>query len=343
MAKKRTTNPQWITAAGITAASVTVPIAGGIAYSALAINHAVPLPPAIDAERRDLMSPQAGMLSYYLDEAEVGRPLVLVHSVNAAASAYEMRPLVEHFRGLRPVYALDLPGFGFSERTDRVYSPALYAAALVDFLRHIGPGRGGADVVALSLGSEFAARAAQEQPELVRSLTLISPTGFTTRRRKNRPEPTGEEPHRTRSFPLWSQAFYDLLASRASIRYFLKRSFVGEPDRGLIAYDYATAHQPGARFAPLYFVSGRLFTPDIRETVYERLTCPVLVIYDQDAFVRFDTLPDVLRTHASWRAVRVAPTRGLPQFERLDATAQALDGFWQDIAERRVLGVSAPA
>ena len=41
-----------------------------------------------------------------------------------------------------------------------------------------------ADIIALSLGSEFAAKAALEAPELVHSLTLISPSGFSERREK---------------------------------------------------------------------------------------------------------------------------------------------------------------
>ena len=332
----QTTSP-WGRTAAIAAASVTAPVAVGIAYSALAVDHALPLPPAIEAERRRLRSPEAGMLSYYADERASGRPLVLVHSVNAAASAYEMRPLFEYYRGQRPVYAPDLPGFGFSERAVRVYTPALYTTALLDLLREIASARGAADVVALSLGGEFAARAASQRPDLVRSLTLISPTGLTAGARRNRSEragagAAGARLSRLLRVPLWSQAFYDLLSSRPSIRYFLKLAFVGEPDPGLVAYDYATAHQPGARFAPITFVSGQLFSSDIRETVYERLTVPVLALYDEDAFVRFDTLPDVLARNPRWRATRLAPSKGMPHFERLDDTTRALDTFWQEIA-----------
>lgn len=326
----------WVRAATIGAAAVTAPLVAGGIYSAVAIDHAVPLPSAIEAERRRLRSTQAGELNYYMDKRASGRPLVLVHSVNAAASAYEMRPLFEHYRGQRPVYALDLPGFGFSERSDRVYSPTLYTTALLDLLREVESRLGPADVVALSLGSEFAARAALQQPELVRSLTLISPTGLTARTQVNRSERAGTTPagarlHSLFLFPLWSQAFYDALASRTSIRYFLKMSFVGEPDRELVDYAYATAHQPGARFAPFAFVSGQLFSPDIRESVYERLAIPVLTLYDQDAFVRFDTLPAVLERNPNWRATRLIPSRGLPQFERRDDTTRALDAFWQSV------------
>lgn len=327
---------QWARTAGLATAAIAAPIAAGIAYSAVAINHDVPLSPAIDAERHTFVSPRAGALSYYADERGEGRPLVLVHSINAASSSYEMRPLFERYRGQRPIYALDLPGFGFSERSDRVYSPSLYEIALVDFLRRVA-GEEGADVVALSLGSEFAARAALERPDLTRSLALISPTGLSAGGKRNRSERAGERgagrtTHRLLSVPFWSQAFYDLLTSRTSIRSFLRRSFVGELDRGLAEYGYATAHQPGARFAPLYFISGRLFTPGIRETVYERLAQPVLTLYDRDAFVRFDALFELTQRHPNWRAVRITPSKGLPQFERPGAVTASLDTFWQEVA-----------
>lgn len=333
-------NFPWIRTAAVGTVAVTAPLAAGIVYSAVAVDHAVPLPPAIEATRRRLRSVQAGQINYYADEQFQGRPLVLVHSINAAASAYEMRPLFERFRRQRPVYALDLPGFGFSERSDRVYSPGLYTNALLDLLHDIQERREAADVVALSLGGEFAAWVALQRPELVHSLALISPTGLTAHAQMNRSErasasQTGARLYNLFRVPLWSQAFYDLLASRPSIRYFLKMSFVGAPDRGLLDYAYATAHQPGARFAPLAFISGRLFSPDIREAVYDQLTIPVLAIYDQDAFVRFDTLPDVLERNPNWRSTHLVPSRGLPHFERLDDTASALASFWQQVGAGR--------
>ncbi len=307
------------------------------AYSSLSLDHHLPLESAITAEKRRFQSNTAGEISYYVVREAAGRPLVLVHSVNAAASAYEMRPLFDAYRGHRPVYALDLPGFGFSERTDRDYSPALYTAALTDLLTNEVREDGAVDIVALSLGSEFAAFAALALPERIRSLTLISPSGlgraggaFSTEERAERAR-SSERVLRGFSVPLWSQPFYDLLVSPPSIRYFLKQGFVGAPDAGIVAYDYRTAHRPCARFAPFHFVSGKLFTRDILPTVYERLTQPVLVIYDEDGFVSFDQLPARLKRRANWREARIIPTRGLPQFEQLPATTAALDRFWSEV------------
>ncbi len=310
-----------------------VPLAW-IGYSAVLINHQVPLPPAINAPRSTFTSDTAGELSYYADTSHAGRPLVLLHSINAGSSAYEVRPLFDQYRTQRPVYALDLPGFGFSARGEREYTPALYAAAIGDFIANEVPGSDGVDVVAMSLTSEFAARVALDRPALVRSLTLISPTGFSSEERQNRTERaqrtgTSDRLYRAFTFPLWSQAFYDALVSRPSLLYFLERQFAGAVDEGLIDYAFLSTHQPGAKNAPFYFVSGKLFTGTIRADVYAHLTQPVLVMYDIDPNVTFDQLPQMLE-RPTWHGAQITPTRGLPHWEQLEQTAAALDRFWQD-------------
>jgi pimeloyl-ACP methyl ester carboxylesterase len=302
-----------------------------IAYSALAIDHEMRLPKALDADREAWPDERVGALSFYVDRRGDGRPLVLVHSINAAASAYEMRPIFDAYAGQRPVWALDWPGFGFSSRTDRVYSPALYQEALLRFLTT--QVREPADVVALSLGCEFAARAALARPEAFHSLTLISPSGFTPRKSGTASQQAGDEGlsdrvYRLLAFPVWARALFDLIASRPSIEYFLRKSFVGPVDQGLANYSFLSSHQPGAHHAPLYFLSGKLFTPQMRERVYAQLTVPVHVLYDQDAYVSFETLPAFLQAHANWRATRITPTLGLPHFEKPPQTLEALESFW---------------
>lgn len=303
--------------------------AAWIVYSATLIDHNMPLPLAIESERRFFQSGRAGLLNYYVDTSGTGRPLVLLHSINAAASAYEMRPLFEAYRGRRPVYALDLPGFGFSERSDRYYSPRLYTNAILDFLERIVEEP--ADVIALSLAGEFAAQAALERPDAFNSLALISPTGLKGSGRESE-SGGGNGLLNAFLFPLWSQALFDLVATRKSIQYFLKKSFQGAVDEGMASYAYLSAHQPGARYAPLHFLSGKLFTPNILETVYTSLQLPTLIVYDQDAYTSFERLPDLLLAHPNWSAARITPTKGLPHYEQLDTLGKVLDNFWQGLS-----------
>ncbi len=288
-------------------------------------SRSAPLPAAVDAPRNYLLTPQAGRIAYYHAQRETGRPLLLVHSINAAASTFEVKPLFEHYAGTRPVYSIELPGFGHSERSDRAYSPALYASALQALLQQVIAEP--ADLVALSLSAEFAARSAIAAPDRIASLALISPTGFSARPLP--PPAVGRFVHRLLRTGLWSQGLYDLVSSRRSIRYYLGRSFVGAPPRPLLDYAYATARQPGARYAPLMFLSTQLFTRDAFAKLYARLDqLAVLVVADRDPYVTFERLPELEATNPNWQHRRLAPHLGLPHWERPLETFAALGRFW---------------
>lgn len=279
---------------------------------------------ALAAPRDELESEHAGRLSYYADTSGSGRPLVLVHSVNACASAYEVKPLFDHYRGLRPVFALDLPGFGHSERGDRPYTAELYRDALIALLsERVGEP---ADVVALSLSSEFAAAAALQRPESVASLVLISPTGLGHRAP---PDPqAGRRVGAIFGLPILSDVFFAVLTVRRSIRYFLGLNFRGRVPEEMVEYAHHAAHQPGAKHAPIVFLSFTLFSREARALLYEPLERPVLVIYDEDPNLTFEALPELLRERPGWKAERVRPTLGLPHWEELGQTTAAMDRFW---------------
>jgi pimeloyl-ACP methyl ester carboxylesterase len=286
----------------------------------------VPLAPAIDAERKTMTTHRGQILSYYDDRSRSGeRPLVLLHSVNACASSYEMRPLFERYRAMRPTYALDLPGFGMSGRDERPYTVDLYVDSVRELLARVKDRDGEPDVVALSLAGEFAAHVAATHRDLVHSLALLSPTGFVeaSRRRAHL-----EQLSKIVREPAVSRLLFDAIVSRPSISHFLRKSFVGKPDAGLVAYAYATSHQPGAHYAPIAFLAGDLFTPNVRDEVYARVSVPSLVVHDADAFTRFVALPSFVASHPSWHYERVVPTRGMPQFEQLDSLATTLETFW---------------
>lgn len=308
--------------------SIVALATGWIVYSKKYINHHQALPPALDAGRHNFLSARAGRLNYYADLKSSGIPLVLLHSINAAPSAFEMQPLFDHYRHLRPVYALDLPGFGFSERSDRHYSPARYQDAISEFLRdEVGEP---ADLVCLSLSCEFAGLVAVHSPSLVRSLTMISPTGFKPSR-LNRTDRAQDSAYTALAVPIWNRPFYDLISSRNSIRFFLNQNFEGIVPTRMVDYAYMTAHQPGAQFAPTWFLSGKLFTPEVRETVYAAVNQPGLVLYDRDPNTNFEMLPAFLTRNANWQAVRISPTKGLPHWEQPEKTFKALDQFWASL------------
>ncbi|WP_291423381.1 alpha/beta hydrolase [Deinococcus sp.] len=281
------------------------------------------LRPALSGERRSLNLPGFGKIVYYADSRGTGRPLVLAHSINAAGSAYEMKPLWDTYVGTRPVYALEFPGFGSSERRDVQYTPELMTSALRALVAELGTD---VDMVSLSLGSEFAARAALSEPR-IKSLALLSPSGFSQPRGSSQSANSSERYNRLSAI---GSPLYAALRTRPSIHYFLSRSFRGPVPGDLIDYAMETTRQPGAKYAPLHFVSGRLFTPDAYGDLYSKLTTPTLVLYDQDGFVSFERLPQFAQ-QPNATVVRIPDTDGLAHWEKMSETKAALDAFWAKI------------
>jgi pimeloyl-ACP methyl ester carboxylesterase len=272
-------------------------------------------------------------------------PLLLVHSVNAAASAIEMLPVFERQARRRPVLALELPGFGAADRPDVHYSPQMMQeaiAAAIDWIGvHVAPVP--IDVMALSLSCEFATEVALRQPHTVRTLALVSPTGMEQQRLDER-----YEGGRTRGVQALrvllrraaiGQALYSALTSRLSMRWFLSRTWgTSEFDPRLLEHGRRCAQAPGARHAPLDFVAGALFTRGIIER-YRRLPVPVWVAHGRHgSFDDYDACPE--RTGdglslASHRVVRtVFDTGAMPHFQQADAFDAAYENFLAGVAQR---------
>jgi pimeloyl-ACP methyl ester carboxylesterase len=292
------------------------------------------LPPPVSGERVAFDSAAGPLVAWVAGQ---GPPLLLVHSVNAAASAAEVRPLHEHYRATRTVVSLDLPGFGASDRSDRAYTPRLMTDAVLAAVDLIGR-RGGAvpiDALAVSLGCEFLARAAVERPAAFRSLALVSPTGFRGTGRWR------AAPGRTRAVPgllpllrgpgnLWGGALFRALTRPGVIRYFLRRTWGADAiDEELWRYDVLTTRAPGAEFAPLAFLSAGLFSADIH-TLYETLTQPVWMTHGTRGDFTDYRAKAIVEGRPNWR-ITVIDGGALPFFEDLAGFCRAYDGFLADL------------
>ncbi|MEE4276938.1 MAG: alpha/beta fold hydrolase [Halieaceae bacterium] len=294
---------------------------------------AAELPPAVQADELRWDLPGVCEVLCYRRGGE-GRPLLLLHSINAAPSAFEVSPFFDsaELDLHRPLYAPDLPGFGRSQRDDRAYKPEFFARALLAIVEKIleDSGSDAVDVLALSTTAEFAARAALAMPERFASLVLVSPTGLS--RRRDRPSSAGPKVHRFFRLRGVGSTLYRLLRSRRSIRFFLDKAFTDGAPEAMIDYACATTRVPGASFAPFYFLSGQMFCHDAVGELYLPLTQPVLVLYDTDPNISFNFLDVVLDKAANWTATRIAGTRGLPHFEKPAETRVALEAFWAEAA-----------
>ena len=301
---------------------------------------------AVPGVRHTLTLPDGGfaMLHHFAQFSAATRlvatppPLLVVHSINATASAYEMYPVVMRQSRQRAVVALDLPGFGEAAKPDQAYSPqqmqqAISAAAewMQDNL-----GAGSIDVMALSLGSEFATEAVLKDPGMFRTLTLISPTGIEGRRIGERYQDgmTREMSWmrrllRNTRFGGW---MYRMLTKPASINWFLSRSWgTRDVDPRLLEHALRCAAKPGAQHAPLDFIAGALFTKGVIER-YRAVPVPMWVAHGtRGSFTDFGACPErsgSVAAGAMHAVERTAfETGAMPHFETPDVFVAAYDKF----------------
>lgn len=186
-----------------------------------------------------------------------GEPLLLVHGVYAGASSFEFHNNFEKLSRSFRVYALDLLGCGMSERPGRRYEPEDVTSQVEDFVREEIGGR--ANLVASSLSAALVVPAAVRSPRLFKELVLICPTGYgTLDRRSGR---LGDVILGLFLAPVLGNSLYHAIVSRWGLRYYLGNMAYHDNDfvtEDLIEDYYRTSHQPGARYFPAAFVSGKL-------------------------------------------------------------------------------------
>jgi pimeloyl-ACP methyl ester carboxylesterase len=284
------------------------------------------LPEVLSGRRFNIDDPKAGRISCYADGPDPSAtgvsnqpPVLLVHSINASASAHEVKPIYDALKLDRPTYALDLPGFGHSERSDRDYTQELMKDAILAVARRIGRNHqvGAIDALAVSLSSEFLAKAALERPALIRTLALVSPTGFA--RNASRKGRADEDCGRAGVLrflkrPRVGKPLFRLLSSKWSIRFFLKKTWGRkEIDEEFFENSLRMAQHPHAHRAPFYFLSGFLFSANSAEA-YARLQQPVWMPHGNRGDFNDYSRTEPIAGKPNWRITEYQ-TGALPYFE----------------------------
>ena len=273
---------------------------------------------------------------YYTAGPEETEPVVLVHGVHAAASAWEMRELFDRLAaaGLR-VIAYDLLGFGASDRPDVDYDADLYQDLLRSVLTEIAGGP--AHVVASSLSGAHALQLAGAEPERFRSLALINPTGLLTQAESQRTK--GRWLQGALRSPWLGKALFNLLVSRPSLRYYyagkLYRTEGGSEEERqaeeIVEQGYRAAHQAGARFAPAAFLGDALAANAYM--ALRTLEVPALAVWSQSGLQETERERDAFAGVAPGvRQVWIEECGALPHEERPDEVIGELEGWWKSLA-----------
>ena len=209
-----------------------------------------------------------GARIHYVDRGE-GPPVLLVHGF--ASSLNTWRGVMKALEPKHRVIALDLKGFGLSDRPPGDYSPAAEAAILLGLLDHLGvkePVR----LVAHSWGSSVALRFTLLHPERVERIALYDawvyesqlPTTFLW----SRADGLGE---------MLIGAFYDERPDDKMAIAFYDKSYVTEE---LVESVEEQLDRPGTKAAALAAIRGQRFSEV--EKLYKNIDKPALLLWGRE-------------------------------------------------------------
>src|SRR3954449_3890238 len=270
-------------------------------------------------------------------------PAVYVHGLGGSSQNFTDLAglLADRFDG----QAVDLPGFGYSDPS-RGYSILHFADKLIKYLDL--DGRGPVHLVGNSLGGSISVRVAALRPDLVRTLTLISPAmPFLNPRR------TAHGPF----LPLLAMPYADRLFARGMARMTVEEmarevltacfgdTTKVDPQRRAEAIEeirlrYTVTHYPRVYLATLRGLVGsflRAYLPGANSQwrLAARIQVPTLVIGGlSDRLVDPRVPAQVARTVSDGRLLILPGVGHVAQMEEPRLVARAIVGMLQDVQSR---------
>jgi pimeloyl-ACP methyl ester carboxylesterase len=272
-------------------------------------------------------------------------PALFVHGLGG--SAHNWTDLAGVLRHHLAIESIDLPGHGRSGPAPRGdYSPEAHARAVINYLEHSG--RGPVHLVANSMGGSISVLVATRRPDLVRTLSLISPA---------------VPDNRIRAFPLRNDPRTALLVvpglGEATLRFYNARYPIPARVKGTVALCFADRSRypaerlreaiseaearstmPWANSAVLRSMRGLAAAQFLRNRVgwatLRQISAPTLVLWgDTDRLVAPDLAPYVAAAIPDARLAVFADVGHTAMMEVPERTARLVLALVEDAAKVR--------
>lgn len=102
-----------------------------------------------------------------------GSPILLIHDLTVGSSVYEFHRIIDSLAEQHEVYAIDLLGYGLSDKPDMTYTNYLYVQLLIDFIKNVISKK--TNVIATGDSCQIAVMSCHNDPEIFNRLIFINP------------------------------------------------------------------------------------------------------------------------------------------------------------------------
>ena len=231
---------------------------------------------------------------YYLSDRKP--PLVLIHGF--ASSMYTFSSLIPRLREHFSIIAIDLPGFGRSEKSvSFVYSFENYARIVMDCIAlfHLNE----VYVAGHSMGGQIAMYAARKDPEKIKKLVLLSSSGYLR---------SANKVQKLCTYLPYFRYVVKKRVHRKNVKEYLENVFY---DPSLITDDHVKEYAIPLKDDRFYISLLRLLRyreGDLPSKELQQITIPTLLLWGEE--------DKVVPVHTGYQLVRDLPNAKLITYEK---------------------------
>jgi pimeloyl-ACP methyl ester carboxylesterase len=253
-----------------------------------------------------------------------GSPLLLLHDLTIGSSSYEYRELIDSLSQKHEVFAIDLLGYGLSDKPNITYTNYLYVQSVIDFIKNIIGKK--TSVLASGDSAAIAVMAAHNDGEVIDKIALISPQSLNK---------MNQIPNRQTKLlkflidtPIIGTFVYNMLTTKEAFKKNFRESFYASPslieDELAEAYNEA-AHLPDctAKYSFASYVS-RFMNANIIHAL-KQVDHSIYLIYGTQKEDNQTIIDNYLYYNQSIERFPITGTSQLPHLEKPKEVLEQLD------------------
>ena len=253
-----------------------------------------------------------------------GTPLLLLHDLTTGSSSYEFCKIIDELAEKHEVYAVDLLGYGLSDKPNITYTSYLYVQSIIDFIKNVIGKK--TDILATGDSSSIAVMCAHNDGEVIDRIVLINPQSINQLNRI--PSKRTKLLKLLIDTPVLGTFVYNMLTTKEAFRklfaekYFYNSGMISE---GILEAYREASHQPDCN-AKYTFASymGRYMNTNVVHAL-KQIDHSIYVIYGTEKIDNQTTIDTYLSYNQSIEAFPISYTRQYPHLERSKAVLDQLE------------------
>lgn len=251
-----------------------------------------------------------------------GSPIVLLHHLNPAFSAYEWNEIEDLLSTHYTVYSVDLPGCGRSVKDNTTYTDYYYVLFLSSFIKEVVKKK--CIVMASGYSSSFAIMTCAMNESLIGKIIAVNPKSLKELAQTSNKKTKAAS--RILSLPIIGTSVYNISEGRDNIDLAFTEKYLYNPFRSkkrFVSAFYEGAHYNESNGRHLLAsIKGKYMTVDLRKAltkIGDRLT----ILYGDKMEKEAQIAAGYQHYNPSVKVIPISNTKFLPHMERPDAFIEA--------------------